>query len=341
MLYGIELECLTNDLQRAIGYYVENFYEGSGMSFRLKLEKSGSTINMMCELPYALHIASSFEKAEEPTNFAIAMRRRIRGFSVRAISRLGSDRIIRIDLAKGEEGKSIIAELFGKGNLILVNSSSVIELAYIRHKFKDRSIEIGSVYELPKSGEKVAPAHAGSIAERLQSDFKVGKPYIENAMQSIGDVGDDYESAKAKVAEIIGSINCSDIFVYLKEGAPFDFSVGLMAKYGNVESIRFGTISEALEFMYLHRGEERKESNTVVEIEKSLEKQKQIVAEIDKEIEENRKMADFIFNNMVQINALISVARSSKHITKEELEEASNFKIKDVNLKDKTFTIVV
>jgi len=361
MLYGLEFFFLVRELKDIEGYFVDNFYELGKGRFRIKLAKSGAQINILCMLPYSLSKTSILEHASAPTNFSIAVRKRINGFKLTSISQLNNDRIIIAKLQKGDERLSMIFELFGRGNLIIANESMQIMLAYVQHQFKDRSTFVNRQYAAPASDlvdissndsiEKalvqLSGSESGMLADALQKRLQLGKPYIQQMLEdmkiekNVTISSFDAHMQKMFSESLSNYINgAKGFYLYLENNIPVDFSVGMLSKYKKLEQKVFTTLSETLVAFYESEPAEQQESAEEKELSKSIEKQKEIIAQIDNDILENKKIATFIFSNMSEINRIIEIARSNKHITKEELQKASKIaRIKDVDLKNKTITI--
>ncbi|MGC8586464.1 MAG: NFACT family protein [Candidatus Micrarchaeia archaeon] len=361
MLYGLEFVFMVRELEDCTGLFVENFYELGKNRFRIKLSKSGIQANLLCFIPYSISKVSEVERVETPTNFAIAARKRLKGFKIEKIEQLNNDRIVRMHLTKGDEKAYIIVELFGKGNLILANGSGTITLAYMQHEFKDRSIRIGSAYAPPKSNlvnienmedvkKAIMDAQEGnaSVYECVQKAIQIGKPYAKKILKEIGiEEGAKCDALNGQMvgrfAEALARYLSGEMgfYIYRKNGSMVDFSIGRL-DYNDLEAERVGSLGEALSLAYLSQGENAGRSSVQIEIEKSIEKQKAIIEEAEKGMAESRRIADFIFENMHEINSIIEKARSEKHITKDELQKlAKSIKIKDVDLKNKTITIEI
>ena len=82
-----------------------------------------------CGLLSTLNETTFVEESGAATNFAVAVRKRVEDSKVTDFYQHGSDRIAII----GVQGKGmkhrIIMEMFGKGNLIVVDENNIIELA--------------------------------------------------------------------------------------------------------------------------------------------------------------------------------------------------------------------
>jgi predicted ribosome quality control (RQC) complex YloA/Tae2 family protein len=362
MLYGLEFFFLAKELKSIEGYFIENFYELGKGRFRLKLSKSGAQANLLCVLPYSISIAYAFERVETPTNFSIAVRKRIGGFKITEVRRLNNDRIIQLELAKGDEIVNVIIELFGKGNFIVADRSAKIVLAYTQHRFSDRAVYVGMPYVHPKGSAadmlnsevlskalSEAARDGRNIGEALQKNLQIGKPYVAQILENIG-ISDeeheaqfDHEKQRKFHEELKGYISGSKgFYLYNENGRPIDFSIGLLSKYKNFEALKFDTLGTTIAAFYESEPTESRESAAEVELKKSIEKQKALVAEIDVEISKSKQIADFIFANMAEINGIIEHAAQNKHAAKEELQRyCKSIRIKDVDLKNKTVTIEI
>ncbi|MGC8670076.1 MAG: NFACT family protein [Candidatus Micrarchaeia archaeon] len=361
MLYGLEFLHLVKELELINGYFVDNFYELDKGKFRLKLSKSGNQINLLCVLPYSISNATVFEHKNEATNFAIAVRKRIKGFKIVKVSRVNNDRIIEIKLEKNKEEIGILFELFGKGNMVIVNNDNTIMLAYVQHEFKDRSTRINAKYVPPRSNTAINLLDYSSVLkglqeavsegnirleDALQKKLQIGKPYISQIILELGiDTADikqfSEEMQKKFYYYLMKYINATDFYLYMANNYSVDFSIGLLKQYESYEKQKFDTLEETIAAFYAHEPEHKKENPIETELIKSIEKQKKLVEEIENEINESKKAAEYIFSNMTEINKLISNAQSNKHITLDEIQRYTSIKIKEIDLKNKTITIII
>ncbi len=145
-----ELAVLVKELQEFDEFYIERFYEVAEGAFRLKLKKDKAQQNVQIILSRTINKTRYIEKQEQPSNFAMAVRKRVEGFKIRGIRQLNNDRIVVFELAKGTDQMNLIVEMFGVGNLIITNKEMSILLAYVQRQFKDRAISPGVTYTPPR-----------------------------------------------------------------------------------------------------------------------------------------------------------------------------------------------
>ena len=76
-LTNLEIMLLIKEFQVYEGAYIEKFYETGSDTFRLRIKKDRETTDILCILCKALCKTRYIEKSDEPTNFCLAVRKRI------------------------------------------------------------------------------------------------------------------------------------------------------------------------------------------------------------------------------------------------------------------------
>lgn len=363
----LDLAVITKELEFLKGFYIEKFYELSDGYFRFKLNKSGDAKhNLAIALCKFFGITTQITIQDSPTNFSIAVRKHISNSKISDISLLNDDRIIKISAVKGDDVKYIIAEMFGKGNLIIADSEMKIELAYMHHEFLDRKIAKGEIYKPPSNkiitlsnlfpetiknaiGTKLEQGK-GTAIRLISAEVNVGSLYLENALLSC-DVEPNALSTSLKESEISAISKNLSIYsevisspsprVYFKEGTAIDYSMCPIKKYSEFEVEEFKYGYEAMERYYLTQSEKQvpTESTKAKELEASIKKQKEIIENTSNDIGELKLKGKIIYENMQLINALVEYAKSKKRFTASDIENEFGIKVKNVDLKDKTITI--
>jgi predicted ribosome quality control (RQC) complex YloA/Tae2 family protein len=363
----LEAVVLARELDNLRGYRIDKFYETGKGRFRFRLSRPGSKLDIICILCEAINRSRYIEAAEMVTNFAVSVRKRIGNAVIESVRQINEDRIIAFGLSRGEERMELIFEMFGKGNLVLVGQDGVIRLAYIRHRFRDRSINTGEVYTNPKNSQASITgiaANSGVIADRLRGEsgessvikvltgsVNIGSIYIEDVLNGLGI--QPKSAAKSlsdpQISSIIDGLNnlnriidSPTPIVYLDEaGKAADYALARISKYNGYKSIEFGSLQEAMEYVENNSPQPLpKKSPIAEELEVSMAKQREVMGSIIEGIERNKRAGEIIFNNMHIVNKIIEEASKDKHITKERLQELfPDVNIIDVDLKDKRIEI--
>ncbi len=81
----------------------------------------------------------------------MAVRKRIEDSRVLDVYQHGSDRILLLEFGVKDSKFRLLIEMFGKGNLLLLNDAGKIEICYKNVNYKDRTVRPGADYVLPKS----------------------------------------------------------------------------------------------------------------------------------------------------------------------------------------------
>ncbi|MEM3202427.1 MAG: NFACT family protein [Candidatus Micrarchaeaceae archaeon] len=309
-LSAIELALIVGEMQRFVGFYVQKFYDLGGGKFRIKIRGDSVNTNIFCMPPKALNETKYAEECE-PTQFAIAVRKRIINTKIESISMLGNDRIVVFKLA-GSKQKSIILEMFGMGNLIVVDDLMNIELAYRREG---------------ASGRKIIPKERYLAPQHQQENSTLPPFYMDEAFARCGFSKADKLSAvqEAKLGEaskeIAKSIEESrSAIVYMDGGMPAEFSLIPLSKYAGKEEKKFASIEEALDFAYMHsRIPARKESGEQSRLAASIKKQLVLIEEWKKELAYAMEAGNFIFSNKNILNLVIEALNNDRHMAIEKL----------------------
>jgi hypothetical protein len=364
----LEIASLSKELRFLEGFHIDKFYQVDESRFRIKASSKGEKVNLGIWLCRYIGRTETITIADKPTNFSIAVRRRISGFVVDSVVMLNSDRIIEIKCSKGQETKSVIFEMFGRGNIILCDGSYTIELAYAPHTFKDRAVKKGATYAPPKNARftlaapptghdiaEMAKVPDASIISAISKNFNIGSVYIEDALMRCGidpkapavSVGEDAcGRIAAQIKDLLVFAENPKPRIYSKDGAYLDYGICGIMKYEGMEMQEFATVQEMLERYYASIASETAESaakqpnRAAEETRASIEKQKAAYLEMQKEIEYSKAAGQKIFQNMDLINRIIAYAREKKKFTKEDIESSfPGIKVIGVDLKDKKITI--
>ena len=363
----LEIASLSKELKFLEGFHIDKFYQVDESRFRIKASSKGEKVNLDIWLCRSIGRTDTITIADKPTNFSIAVRRRISGFVVGSVGMLNSDRIIEMKCSKGQEAKSVIFEMFGRGNIILCDGSYTIELAYAPHTFRDRAVKKGATYAPPKNARftlaatptgqdiaEMAKSPGASIISAISKNFNIGSVYIEDALMRCGvdprapaaSVGEDAcGSIAARINELLAFIDNPKPRIYSKDGTCLDYGICDIMKYEGMEMQEFPMVQEMLERYYTSIGSEApggtaKPNRAAEETRASIEKQKAAYQEMQKEIEYSKAAGQKIFQNMDLINRIIAYAREKKKFTKEDIENGfPGIKVIAVDLKDKRITI--
>ena len=153
---NFDINAVVNELtSRISSSELKNIFELNDMFFfRLRTKTEGTQI-LVVEPGKRIHL-TKFQRTfpQTPTGLCKAFRTHIKGKWLKSISQYDFDRIIVLEFESHEKVFKLIIELFGKGNVILINPQDKIYVAKHYKKMRDRDIHPGIEFKFPPSTGK-------------------------------------------------------------------------------------------------------------------------------------------------------------------------------------------
>ncbi|MCX8150292.1 MAG: ribosome rescue protein RqcH [Candidatus Bathyarchaeota archaeon] len=162
--------------QEILDSRVNNIYQTDAKTFTFKLHKTDkSPILLVFEAGRRIHLTNySLDNPSNPPAFCMALRKYLRGAWLVNIEQYEFERLVSLSFKTQQGVMKLVIELFGEGNVILVNEKGEILQAMVYKRMRDRNILRGAVFELPPSSGK--------------NPFKVNIHEIAEALRKSGDV---------------------------------------------------------------------------------------------------------------------------------------------------------
>ncbi len=308
------------------GGRVSKAYQITSALFKIVFASREGKHTLIFQLPdYATLTKRDIPSPQQPSNFTMALRKRVENAIVTGVEQPGFERIIIFNLdVKGDECRLII-ELFSNGNIIFCGHEGMIDLIYRSESWRERELRKGVSYKLPPS--KISPLNmdesmAGlngkkTLMAGLLSVISLSPKYLEEALVRAGVDPKSKEEPSAeervRIVEAVRAV-CSEgrFYVYKKEGTNVDYSVCALSKYGEgYEREEFTSVLEMIDAFYepvLHTAED------VVDVkgEVALQKMKERLAELEGEASFYKGAGDWIYERYAEIEALVASIRQWK-----------------------------
>lgn len=364
---ALELGLVIKELKdKVVGSYLKKFYDLGGDSFRFSFHTSEGNFVIFCNLLLTLNETTFVEESGAATNFAVAVRKRVEDSKVIDFYQHESDRIAIMEIQGRGIRHKIIMEMFGRGNLIVVDEGNTVELAYKLISYKDREVKPKLSYVIPKSESariedldaekvelilnRVAGSGNKTISE-LSKYLNIGPIYLEDTIVSAGlNPKERLPTAKTgalrdAIMVFLEKIKAPTPVIYLKDGIVVDYAVLLLRKYDGLEHEACASISEMLDRANL-AGRSSTKNDSVIndtgEIDSVIAKQKDLIKQFNDDSVAYAQMGKAIFQRMGEINALIMRINEKKKPTIEELQaEFAELGVQELSLKDRTVTIEI
>lgn len=126
--------------------------------------------NLVIEAGKRAHMSEHIRPSPKmPHSFPMLLRKHILGGRITFTKQYDFDRIIEFGIIRGGIETILVAELFSRGNIVLLDSERKIILPMNPVTFKGRRIRSGEIYEYPEA--KISPLDAGEdeLADALSS----------------------------------------------------------------------------------------------------------------------------------------------------------------------------
>ncbi len=363
---ALEIGLLVRELKGSVEFSrIRKFYDLGSGAFKIAFYKNGETHLVYIKLLRTINITSFSEPADEATQFAMAVRKRIENSVVDTIEQENHDRIIKFNLDKGK--RTIILEMYGKGNMFLIDSEGTIEACYRTNIHAAHQIKVGTKYEYPKSSSEDPLAIDRKAAERIASGIGTGKSLIAETAKILN-VGPMYlediitragldpraasisEKQRQNIAEqilVFGRRIATETprIYYNSDGAAADFAACSIAKYESMKSKNFATMSSLLDELYLHERSsvpDTAKEGRLKELKLNIEKQEQLLSQLSADTAEYAKYGKRILEKMNIINALCAYLKENKRATLDDVKsEFPELEVKELDLKNKTVKITL
>lgn len=364
---SIEISRVLDELRGKLeGSRLRKFYDFGEGSFRILFYKKEGNVQIYCKLLGTFNETKFIEPADEASTFAMGIRKRIENSRVTSLKQHDSDRMIIIEFST--DGYRLIIEMFGKGNVILINSSGVIEQCYKTIRYRDRSVAPGNHYEFPKGNVLPIDKLDKDTFRKILDDAPPGKKLIRH-LSDIMNIGPIYlediirrSGLEPGVDALALDENSKDMLVsqmllfserekaekpriYLEEGIAKDYSIVDVVRYKGLESREYENLNELLDDFWIEPRMENADTAMNSEkrkIEASLEAQKQLVRSAMAESEYYSKAGMKIFEKMQEINMLIEYLKKNRNAKLDEVRGVfPHMNIRELELKNKTVKIEI
>ena len=179
-LTSVDLAALAGELGAYEGSGVDKAYLYGDDMVRLKLRHyERGRIEVLVDIGDTKHVrvadADNVPPApERPPNFAMMLRNRLAGAELAGVEQFEFDRILQFHFERDDDSTTIVAELFGDGNVAVLDGSGAVVDCLDTVRLKSRTVAPGSQYEFPDARfNPLAVDYDGFAARMRQSDTDV------------------------------------------------------------------------------------------------------------------------------------------------------------------------
>jgi predicted ribosome quality control (RQC) complex YloA/Tae2 family protein len=353
---------------------VGNIYQLDRETVLLKLRGRGEkSFNLVLEAGKRLNLTSyALEKPLVPLAFCMALRKYLRNTLLTSIEQYKFERIVILSFAGKACNFRLITELFGDGNIILLDSENRILHALRYKRMRDRNILRGEAFSFPPSSgqnpleislqffmEGLKGFNDVEVVRALTRFLGIGGVYAEEILLRLG-IEKTTPCKRLSIHQLEEIYNCLEgliqqvlegklepCIILDEKGDFLDVAPLRLKRYEGLKHQFYSSFNEALDEFYtkIKAVEKAKAEKRDETVKREIERLKRVLAEQEKALkeaeqktEQYRRIGDLIYAYSSELQTLLNKFWEDKKAGKEWtaiLSEVSA--LKGAGLKPYTF----
>ncbi len=321
---AVDINVCINELQKLVNGKINKIYH-SGDEIRIKVH-AGERHDLMIEAGKRVHLTRYVREIRFPSSFAMLLRKHLEGGRIRKIRQYDFDRIVIIEIERGDKTSLLIGECFSKGNVVLAYEDYRIIMALKRlrpnqkYTFPDIKINPGNILEnlrdIIDTSEIVRllatkGGLGGLFAEEICLRAGINKHKPADYLSE-----EEIQSLERAIKETFSPLFEEDVNpqIVSQNGEEVDVLPLELEYYSSYEKEYFDTFNEALDEFYSRQmtGTELEESAEMQRLKKRLEQQEEAKQDFEREIEYYKKAGDAFYENYQTIEQVMNAFREAR-----------------------------
>jgi len=343
---SFDIAAVTVELDHKLrDFRVDNIYQINPKTLLLNFHgKEGARSSLLIEAGKRVHITFyEIKKPSKPMKFCMVLRKYLRNGVVEKVEQRGFERIVELSIINRGERYRLVTEVFGDGNVILVDSDERILQALSYKRMRDRNILRGETFHYPPqvgidprtlNRQKLADLKScgstevvkalarflcigGFYAEEilLRSGIPKNKPCVSLSNEELDSLFKSLQSLFLLVQD--GHFKP---YIYLDEdGKMVDVAPFLLRRYASFKCVQFDDFNKALDEFYSKTSVETQiqvdkdyADQEVARLERVLKKQEETLRESKQKAEIYRKIGDSIYQHLGDFQLLLEKVMTEK-----------------------------
>jgi predicted ribosome quality control (RQC) complex YloA/Tae2 family protein len=346
VMTSFDVAAVTHEInESAKGSHVSKIYQIGTQTLLLKLRKPNQPrLQLLIEAGKRLHLTSYIhETPKKPSAFCMSLRKYLNNGVVKEVRQHEFERIAITEISTRQGDFQLVSELFGGGNVILVDPEGKILQAMTYKRMRDRNILRGEPFQHP-------PARGRNPTKLDIQDFreikKLKETEIVRALTKFLSISGTYAEEILLRAEVNKNRDCSSLtekeldsifnqlqkllslidqgtmeprIVSDEKRAWIDVTPVPLKKYNQFEQKKYESFNSALDDYYakITAAERRKEITQEVESEVSrykriLQRQQKALENLKEPITKNKTIGDLIYMHFGELQSLLQKIREKK-----------------------------
>ncbi len=321
-LTSVDIAALSGELQGFTGAGVDKvyLYPDDFVRFKLRHHERGR-IELLVHVGDTKHVRVADpdtvpDAPERPPDFAMMLRNRLAGAELADVQQYEFDRVLELDFRRDDDSTTVVAELFGDGNVVVLDGAGDVIDCVRTVRLKSRTVAPGAPYEFPGARFNPLAVDRASFEARLRdSDTDVvrtlatqlnfGGLWAEELCtragvpktREIAAVEEDAVAALYETVDDLGErLRSGDLdpYVYEEDDQAVDATPVALEEYRDLSRTEYETFTGALDayFGHLEEGAESESERQRPDFEEEIEKHERIIQQQQSAIEDFEAEAD-------------------------------------------------
>ena len=325
---NVDVAAVVEELQeKLVGGFVGKSYQLSPDRVVISFQSSASgKLDLLLEAGRRIHLTEKPREAPKmPPQFPTMLRSRLSGGRVAAVRQHGFDRVAEIEIERGDDRYTLIAEIFPKGNVLLLDSGGRIVLPLRPLAFRDRKLLAGETYQYredqidPRTVSRndlafILASSDSELVRTLVRGLNMGGTYAEEICLRAGInktepafalAGEEIDRLHRALGEVFGLAEAYPHLV--AEGERIvDVVPAPLAVYDGLERREFGSFSEALDEFFSSKEAEAEEAKPKTALERRREMQERSIQEFRERERELARLGEKVYERYGEVEAVLA-----------------------------------
>jgi len=290
---NVDVAAVVEELrEKLVGGFVGKSYQLAPDRVVISFQSPGQgKLDLLLEAGKRIHLTEKPREAPKmPPQFPTMLRSRLSGGRVAEVRQHGFDRVAEIVIERGDDRYVLIAEIFPKGNILLLDEYGRIVLPLRPLAFRDRKLLAGEKYQYredqldPRTASRndlalLLAQSESELVRTLVRGLNMGGTYAEEVCLRAGLnktepayslTGEEIDRVHRALGEVFGLAQTFPHFV-LDGGEVVDVVPAPLEVYGDLERREFESFSKALDEYFSVEEAEGPKPKTALERRKEMQ----------------------------------------------------------------------
>ncbi|MGC9515900.1 ribosome rescue protein RqcH [Methanocrinis sp.] len=323
---NVDVAAVAEELrEKLVGGFVGKAYQLAPDRVVISFQSPGQgKLDLLIEAGRRIHLTEKPREAPKmPPQFPTMLRSRLTGGRVAEVRQHGFDRVAEIEIERGDDSYVLIAEIFPKGNVLLLDDYGRIVLPLRPLAFRDRRLLAGEKYQYreaqldPRTVSRndlafLLAASESDLVRTLVRGLNMGGTYAEEVCLRAGLEkttpahslsGEEIDRVHRALGEIFGLVQIEPHFV-LDHGNLVDVVPAPLEVYGDLERRDFESFSRALDEYF--SSEEEMGPKPKTSLERRREMQERSIREFRDKERKFAALGEKIYERYGEVDSILS-----------------------------------